>query len=266
MAIAGILMAFFAHSQKKMDWKFVVSAPPMIYLAALALAFNFYGFMNCIELTTASNSQVMIQMGPFILAVSGLLFFKESPNKWQIIGFILAALGFVFFYRDQLLISWSHKERYFEGNLWVIGASVTWAFYTIIQKQYSKNINPQKILLIVFFVSTLVLIPIANFRDFLNFNAFQWVLMIVLGLNSWLAYGSLGEALKLAPASHVSLIITLNPLLTIFLIQMLNKWDLLFIAYEPMNPMSYVGAGFVVTGVALTILSQRRNIKPKSIA
>jgi drug/metabolite transporter (DMT)-like permease len=50
------------------------------------------------------------------------------------------------------------------------------------------------------------------------------------------------------------------------LIQVLNKWDWLFITYEPMNPMSYVGAGCVVTGVALTIIAQRRNIKPKSVA
>ncbi len=257
MAIASGILGFFLAKKKQLDLLFLVKAPPLIYLAALALAFNFYGYMNCIELTTASNAQIMIQTGPLMLAIFGVFFFKERPNKTQITGFIMATFGFLFFYQDQLLISWSKQDQYLQGNLWIIGAAITWAFYTVIQKHYSYQFNPQKILFLVFLVSSVVLLPIANFKNLQSLTFLQWLLVILLGFNSWLAYGSLGEALKRAPASHVSLIITLNPLLTIFLIQMLNQWNLLFIPYELLNFMSYAGAGLVVTGVSLTILAQK---------
>jgi drug/metabolite transporter (DMT)-like permease len=257
MSVASILIGVSLSKKFKGDFSFLFKSPKLIYIAALALAFNFYGYMVCIDLTTASNAQIMIQMGPLLLALSGFFFFKETPNIAQIVGFILAIIGFIFFYRDQLMISWSQKENYISGNIWIVFAAITWAAYSIILKLNSQKQNPQKILLLVFVVSTLVLSPLVNFNSLQNFTLSQWLLIVLLGLNSWVAYGSFTEALNRAPTSHVSLIITVNPLLTIFIIQMFDKLGIHFIPYEPLNAFGYLGAFFVVCGVAITILTKK---------
>ncbi|MCB9026075.1 MAG: DMT family transporter [Bdellovibrionaceae bacterium] len=258
MSIAGLIFSFFVVKNQPKDLLFLFKAPKFIYVSALALAFNFYAYMKCIDLTTASNAQIMIQMGPLLLAVSGILYFKEIPKPLQWLGLFLATLGFISFYYDQLQISWHKKEIYAQGNFWIVAAAITWAFYSFIQKIYSSKISPQKLLYVVFIIASISLLPLVDFNVFFNLSLFQWLLLLFLGINSWIAYGFLSEALKRAPASHVSLVITLNPLLTIFIIQCLNHWNLLFIPYEPLNWTGYLGTAFVVTGVGLTVVSQKK--------
>ncbi len=257
MAIAGFILTALLLKKSSSNIKILFTSPPIIYLAACALAFNFYGYMKCIELTTASNTQIMIQIGPLLLGLSGVLFFKETLRKMQLLGFIVAFLGLSIFYRDQLLIAWNNKSQYIQGNLWILGAAITWAFFTIIQKSQSKRIEPQKILFVVFSIASLLLLPLVNFKHLLELNLFESFLIIFLGVNSWVAYTCLGEALKRSPASHVSLIITVNPLITIITIQLLHRWGLLFIPLEPINASGFLGAGLVMSGVALTVLTQK---------
>ncbi|MCB0391791.1 MAG: DMT family transporter [Bdellovibrionales bacterium] len=257
MSVATILIGLSLSLKKISDLNFLFKAPSSVYIAALALGFNYIGYMNCIELTTASNTQIMIQLGPLLLALFGILYFKEIPSRMQLIGFIFALIGFSFFFRDQLLISWEYKDKYIKGNLWVIAAAITWTYFTLVQKSQSAHHSPQKILFVVFFYSSLFLTPFANFGSLLSLDIYQWALLLLLGLNSWVAYAFLSEALKRAPASHISLIIVLNPLLTILTIQTLHRFNLLFIAFEPLNWTGYLGTALVITGVALTVTFQK---------
>lgn len=260
MSVAAFLFAFMLSKKNLKNLKFIARAPFIVYVAALALAFNFIGYMKCIDLTTASNAQVMIQIGPLLLALSGILYFKEKPSKAQWVGMCLALTGFVVFYQDQLQMAWHNKANYVDGNMWILAAAATWAYFTFIQKYLAKNIQPKKMLYVIFFIASMVLIPLVDFKLLSNLAWTQWLLLIFLGVNSWLAYWFLGEALKRAPASHVSLIITLNPLVTIMTIQLLTEMNWLFIPNEPMNLFSYLGTGLVVLGVGTTISSQ--NLKP----
>lgn len=258
MTLAGLLIAVSLGRTQPRELLFIFQAPRWIYISALALAFNFFAYMKCIDLTTASNAQIMIQMGPLLLAISGILYFREIPKPVQWMGFVLASLGFASFYYDQLLISWHKKELYAQGNLWIVGAAITWAFYSFVQKVYATKISPKKSLLVVFSISSVALFPLANFYELFKLSFWQWILLLFLGLNSWVAYSFLSEALKRAPASHVSLIITLNPLLTILAIQVLDHFEWLFIPFEPLNWTGYMGTALVVTGVALTIVAQKK--------
>ncbi|MCB0356448.1 MAG: DMT family transporter [Bdellovibrionales bacterium] len=257
MSIASLIIAILIGYKNKKDLLFLFRAPKSVYLAALALAFNYIGFMMCIDLTTASNAQIMIQMGPLLLAISGILFFKEFPKGLQIVGFIIASLGFLTFFNDQLQISWSNKDQYLRGNAWVLGAAIAWAYFSIVQKIQAKTHSSINLLLVLFFSSAVIFFPFADFKNLFALKLWQIGLICLLGINSWIAYAFLSEALKRAPASHVSLVITLNPLLTIFSIQLLNHWNLLFIKYEPLNLMGYIGTALVIAGVSLTVLTQK---------
>ena len=61
--------------------------PPLIIVAALGLTLNYIGFAMGILYTSPGNSQIFIQLGPILLAVSGIVIFKERLSLSTIVGF-----------------------------------------------------------------------------------------------------------------------------------------------------------------------------------
>ena len=88
----------------------------------------------------------------------------------------------------------------------------------------------------------------------MTFGLYEWSLLLVLGLNTLIAYGLFGVALKLAPASQVSIIITLNPILTLAIIAVGGAY-FSFIPEEPISATGYLGAALVMTGVICSTLA-----------
>jgi len=235
--------------------KTVFLRPPLrVVIAGLFLSCNYYAYMKGLELTSASNAQVMIQLGPLTLLFMGVFYFKETLHWKQWIGIAVASVGFIFYNWDQLLVSLKNSDLYVTGNLWIIFASVTWAIFAALQKlQLTRGWSPQMINLLVYFICALALTPLAQFREFDHLSLWQWTVLVALGLNTVIAYGALGEAFSRIPASYVSLIIAVNPLLTILLVGLITQNGLTFISPEPMMWRGYLGAGFVVAGVGAAI-------------
>ncbi len=235
-------------------------------LAGLFLAGNYFGYLHGLELSTANNAQIMIQMGPIFLLFAGVFYFHEELRWIQWLGIALAFTGFVFFNWDQVLIALGdQKGRYLLGNVWLMGAALIWAFYAILQKiMIQRGWNPQQVNLLLFGVATVVLTPLVTWSDFNGLSAFQWFVLFLLGLNSVVAYGAFAEALNLIPASHVSLIICCNPLLTILLMDLMTRYDVNFVSAEPVAWRGYLGAGLVVSGVAIAV-SLRKRIQKKVV-
>ena len=261
MFLAFAVMAAFFGLKNPKSLRVLVRPPVLALLAGLFLSFNYFGYMKGVEMTTASNTQIMIQLGPLLLAISGILYFKESLQKTQLIGLAIASIGFFLFYWDQILLSWQHHHHYVVGNLWVITAALAWAAFAIFQKLQTKKMSPQEFNLVLYAVSSVSLLPVMKFNLISHISFPHWLVLIFLGINTIIAYGSLGEALKRIPATYVSLVITLNPLLTIFLIHILYHYNLLFITFEPVSWKGLLGAIFVVGGVATVIA-----LRPKSVS
>jgi len=74
--------------------KILIKPPLILVMAAIALSWNYLGFMLGIYYTTPNNAQLFIQTGPMLLALSGFLLFKERFSRLQMAGFIVALLGF----------------------------------------------------------------------------------------------------------------------------------------------------------------------------
>lgn len=254
MAMSALGLGLFLYFRKKSHFTALKNIPKSLFIAGILLAINFVGFIKGVELTTASNSQIMIQMGPLLLALLGFFYFKESPKALQIVGFLLASLGFALFYWDQILISMNYRSQYLNGNLWILGAAISWAFFAAIQKKHSHKWTPPQMNTVIFIAASVSLVPFVKWNHYVSLSFFQWGLFLILAFISIFSYSTLGEALQRIPASHVSLIISVNPLLTLFLIQVLSKWNLLFIPYESVMWRGYLGSFFVVVGVIFTVI------------
>lgn len=261
VAFFGLSIIFAFYKPKLLKQTFKI--PPLAYIAGIFLSANYFGYMKGVELTTASNTQIVIQTGPLLLVFIGIFYFKEKIKAYQIFGLITALFGYGLFYWDQLLVSLSNVEQYLAGNTWILMGAITWAIYASLQKIVAKQWNPQQINLAIYFTSTLVLLPLVDFHEFKNLSLGMWVLMIFLGLNTLIAYGSLGEALKRIPSYQLSPIITLNPLLTLLIVGILTQFEVDWYQPEPLNWRGYIGAFFVIIGVILTVTKLKKNNKIK---
>ena len=62
------------------------------------------------------------------------------------------------------------------------------------------------------------LLPFADFTAFAQIDAWHWVAVVFCALNTLAAYGAFAEALVHAEASRVSVVLALNPLLTMLVV------------------------------------------------
>lgn len=253
MVIATALVAgLFAIYRK--SWLKILKRPPALTLLCGALlSVNYYGFMKGVEYTNASNAQILIQLAPLSFALLSIYIYREIPTKIQVLGMLIATLGFAFFYWDQILNSVDQIDRFQTGNLWLLAAAGTWALFALIQKRLIKSFAPQQINLVVYLVSAIILAPSANIAELNNVGWGMGLLLVFLGVNTVIGYGALGEALARIPASHVSIIIAVNPLLTIFIMTLLTRMEVEWIRGEPIHWRGFLGALLVVTGVILTV-------------
>ncbi|MDD3738028.1 MAG: DMT family transporter [Lentimicrobiaceae bacterium] len=260
---ATVLLLYFVF-RKPNDLKNILKKfPPALLLAGICLGFNYYGYAKGLDYTSPSTTQVFIQMGPIMLAIVGVVFYKEKFNTKQLVGIIIAFCGLVLFYFNQLKVM--VDESFNLGFLLIVFAAVSWVVYAINQKKLVKQYNTQLLNLFIYLIPALFYIPVANFSVFGNLNINQWLIMIFLGANTLLAYGFLAVALKHIEAYKVSIIITLNPIITVVVMSILYRMQVSWIQGEQLEPLSALGAILLLGGAVMSIYYSRLNFKDKKL-
>jgi len=251
------LFLYFSFKQpKKLA---ILRKPPLLaILAALGLSYNYIAFTTGIDLTSPNTAQVVMQIGPILLAVIGFVVYKERINKFQLLGFAIAFIGLSIFYLNQIEGMIAEKASIFnQGFLWVASGALGWVFYASLQKHLVKLYHPQLLNLIIFAVPTLLFIPFINFSLFTALSIGQWLLMIFLGINTIVAYGFLALAFKYTQVNKVSVIISMNPILTFIAMTFLFYMDVQWIETSIMDLKTLVGAILVILGAIFVIHFRR---------
>lgn len=213
--------------------------------ASLGLALNYFGYATGVQMTTPGNAQMLSQLGPIFVVVGGILILKERLTLRQWTGVAIALSGFLAFYYDQVSHLIAAQDRFQTGNQWIFFGSVTWAAWALLQKRASqRGLSSRTLNLFVYGWCAVFLLPTADFRPFPTFGPTEWGLLVLLALNTLVAYGALAAALSLAPSSLVNLVISTNPLLA------------LAVSYESVHLLGWIGALLVLTGVVLSLRPQ----------
>jgi drug/metabolite transporter (DMT)-like permease len=123
----------------------------------------------------------------------------------------------------------------------------------VFQKKLSSAHKAQHLNLLVYGIGALVLIPVVTWTDFNNLHFGSWLLMIFLGVNTLLAYGCLAEAVNYIPLWLISVVITLNPFITLTAMHLLSVVAPDWVAPEVIGLWGYIGASIAIFGVVMVI-------------
>lgn len=222
-----------------------------LFIAGAFLAVNYCTFLTGIKLGGALTATILIQFGPLLLAMIGIVFFKERFSKMQILAVCIALFGFFLFYRDRVASS-TEGALQEVAAMYVIIAAITWAIFCIFQKKYTPHLGVMTFNVGIFIVCSILLLPFIELGDFLSFEkvfSLQFLSVIYLGLSTALAYSALGEALRLLPASTVSLVIVTNPFVTITGVEILSLLSVTWITVTPLTQIGYIGTLLALAGV-----------------
>ncbi len=239
---------------KKPAYLRILKRPPLtLVVATLCLALNYFGFIKGVQLTSPGVSQIFIQLGPVILAVSGFAFFHEKISARQAAGIVIALAGLVIFYRDQAHFFRGAGNHWYAGVVWVLVAAIAWAAYSIFLKILVLRFPPMQLNLIIFGLPALVYLPFVHVGHFMHLGFTGWAILLFLGFNTLIAYGLLALAIQYTEANKISMVLILNPVLTFVLMAVISHAGATWIKPEHLSGMTLAGAVIVLTGAFLTI-------------
>jgi len=257
--LAFIMLAGWQAVKNPSSFKLLVKPPLLLVLAALALTWNYLGYMLGIQYTTPGNTQLFIQTGPIMLAISGFVFFKEKITRIQIIGFAMAVLGLSFFYHDQLSVFVDSNDNYNLGVIITLAAALAWATYAALQKKLVSKYSTESLNLFLFALPIIIYLPFINLWPLLQLNWLWWLLLVFLGANTFIAYTALAGALKYTDASIVSIIIIINPIITFITMGILTAMDVSWVEHEHFSTVTIIGASLVILGIILVANKKKKS-------
>ena len=259
MAFSVLFLYFLLRNKSRLN---IIRKPPFILIiAAVCVGLNYIGFMQGINYSSPGNAQILIQTGPIMLALVGVIIFKEKLSRIQYTGFLLAGIGLYIFYSYQIENLIFERTHFDLGVLFTLSAAICWVIYASLQKTLVQKFPPQQLNLIIYGIPILMYLPLVDFPAFAELSLENWLLLIFLGLNTLIAYGSLAESFKYVEANKVSIIITLNPVITFILISILTEMNISWVNSENLSIFGFLGGSMVLLGAILAIRQPGRQGK-----
>ena len=234
----------------------------LLALAGVLLIGNYVFYLLGVQHSTPGNAQLLIQLAPLLMALGGILVFRERYRPGQWLGLAVIVAGLWLFFRDQSGHSRVGGHEYAVGSMMVVTAAVVWAGYALIQKQLLTRLSSPAIMLFIYLLASLLLLPLAHPASLLRLDGVGYALLAFCAINTLVAYGAFAEALVHWEASRVSTVLALTPLLSLAFISGLHRLSPISVAAESVGMIGYAGALLVVMGSAMSALLGARKPKP----
>lgn len=246
-------MALWAAFNDPKALKILYQPSLILVVSTLMLAWNYIGFMLGVQYTSPGNAQIAVQTGQIVLAIFGIVFFKERLTLLQSIGFLLTLLGFWIFYQQHVTVANEDTSKYTKGILFTVSGALTWAIYAAMQKKLVRQHPVTTLNIFIFGLPVLLYFPFANFESLQHLSVGYWLLLIFLGANTLISYVCLSLALKYMEAGKVSVLLIMNPILTFVIMGVLTWLQVSWIAPEHFSVLSVLGALVALGGAMLVV-------------
>ena len=164
-----ILMPFFFEEILKKKKQFTSESPKLFFLGltgcGICGAFPFIAGMS----TTMANMGIIYTSSPIFIIVLAVLFFKDKINFSRIIGLILCLAGvLVIICKGDL--SYLINFKFTSGDLWMLGAAIGWAIYSIFLINWKSNFSIMARFTLIAFFGAISLFPFYIIEESFFFN------------------------------------------------------------------------------------------------
>tara|TARA_X000001036_G_scaffold353412_1_gene334725 strand:+ start:296 stop:1129 length:834 start_codon:yes stop_codon:yes gene_type:complete len=242
-----ILFPFFLNEILKKKKEFSNEFWKLFFLGSMGCgvcgAFPFIAGMS----TTMANMGIIYTSSPIFIIILSVMFFKDKINISRIIGLLSCLVGVLAIISKgeiELLLNF----KFTSGDLWMIGAAIGWAIYSIYLLNWKSNFSLMARFTLIAFFGTLSLFPfyiieeIYYFNTIFNSNFIFWILFAAIspGIIAFTLYTRVQKYVGASLAGFT---------LYIFSIYSAIYGILLF--DEVLLNFHYFGAAFVFTGVYL---------------
>lgn len=231
----------------------------LLAISTIFLAINYFLFMQGLALTAPANAELIIQLAQVLLSFGGLFIFKERYTLYQWLGVGVLTTGFSLFFHAQITNIITSKGQYLIGSGLVVLGAIAWAIYALAQKQLLVSLNSTKITLIIYGGCTLLFTPLAKISTLFTLDIFYFVILLLCGLNTLIAYGAFAESLAHWEASRVSAVLSLAPIFTLIFVSVMAVFFPNIIPPEYITWIGMIGALLVVVGSISIALGKAHN-------
>ena len=180
-----ILMPFFFNEIIKKKEQFKKESFKLFFLGLMGCgvcgAFPFIAGMS----TTMANMGIIYTSSPIFIIILSVLFFKDKINLSRVIGLILCLTG-VLIIICKGDIFYLINFKFTSGDLWMLGAAIGWAVYSIFLINWKSNFSLMARFTLIAFFGAISLLPFYLIEESYFFNtAFNnnflfWVLFAAI--------------------------------------------------------------------------------------
>ncbi len=250
-SLAGLVLAVFAwpelvakkSSLLKNSWHFVVLGGLGMWICG---AWVYIGARS----TSATNIALIYTLSPVFIALVSTFWLRERLGLTQWLGIAMAFVGLVHVVIRGQWVALA-DVRLVAGDLWILGATVSWTLYSIFLKRWPSDFSPIARLVLIISGGVLLLLPLTVLealsglpmtQTVWGWKTFALALAAALlpGAGAYLAYANLQKALGAARAG-----------LTLYLSPLYVAVTAFLVLGEPVYFYHLVGAVVILPGIYL---------------
>jgi len=243
MAINGarslVALIFFGFYRRQ--WK--IKLNKYVVLAGICLALTNCLYVVANKLTTAGTAIVLQYLAPIFVLIWDSIYQKKKPEKQQILFVVMAFIGMVLFFFDQLDVS------KLLGNITAILAGV--AFSGVFFVNSLPGASSEDASMLGFAIAFILGIPFLSNLQYDNMASNLAILFLGV-FQVGLAYVIFAKGSKLTTPVNASLISLIEAVLN-------PTWVYLFY-HETLGRFSLIGAAIIMVAVILNVLSTSKKV------
>lgn len=223
------IILFYYKSNIQLSRKNTIS----LAITGILLALHWVTFFQAIQISSVAIGLITFATFPIFVSLIEPIFFQK-PFYWPVLcQAMLSLVGVIL-----VLSSHNMEVSSLSGVLFGLASALSFAFLTILNRQYVQEISAKQVALYQNFFASLVLLPALLFID-ISLSITQLSLLILLGVVfTALAHSLFNYVLKHLTASVVSISVSLEPVYGIFAAYLLLN--------EALSVMMVLGAIIVI--------------------
>jgi len=228
--------------------------PWMALGGLLGITFYYFFENNGINLTTAVNASLIVTFVPLVTICLDIVFFHSKASALKITGVAIALVGTYLSVTANGQISFS--STHFKGNLFMVGAMLVWAFYTLVNKFLQRKHSGLYLTTLQTVFGTVFLIPLA-LLEVKEWKMFSWLSFLHI-LFLAVCCSVLGYLFYIYALKHLDVAVT-----TIYLnlIPVVGAASGFIFLNESVLPIQL--AGGLLTFLAIIVVNYEVNHKPR---